>query len=747
MKILEKRPLALILCIMLGGFSFFINFTWKVKLILSAVSLISIGLIYLFDNLKLGRKPIVIISLAAFCVSLLLSILWSCTFFPAKYYESNVTIEARVYDIDNSESTTSVIECKTEKINGYRDSHKFIAYVDKEISVHIRKYDIIKFTADVHEINSSDDGFDGRSFYISKGYSALINNFDNLEIIGNKVDKVDSFFDNLRLKISNTFKLRTNFETGAFLTALIIGDRSDLSGNAKLNFSRLGITHILALSGMHIAMLCIAAEFIFKKLNVKKKSRIIAMIFLVIGYTALTGFIASILRSAVMLIFSYILFLISNKSDSITSLVISVFLIILFNPTAVYDLSLWLSVFATLGVIVVSEFAEKTDKNTGLIKRIWINFVNYCLVSIFAFCATFILCALNFNYFSVASIFATLLFSLVIQVFIYGGIMILIFGGIIEFGRVIVFLSDTILWGVEKVSSVKYVYVSMNSVVTKVLIVLLTVFFFALLVFELKNRKRGIIILVALMLSVFLSAEIHTISNTYTDSSTYAPGTSGDAFILKTDGEVSVIYSGKAFMDDAWIILDLFADESLVYVDNYVFAGYSYSTVDFISTLLSGIKVEKIMLPRPETIEEIGQVEGIMYLLEEYETKIEFYDLLEYVTLGEYKYRLFDKVDYTYGKYPSNVLELTKAEQKITYVSVCEYTELSPSAKALLYNSENLIIGSIGNSNYYLFDMRLPDIEYIHHYDEGRLTDEALDYYKTNGASVKLTKTPLILFD
>ena len=72
MKILEKRPLALILCVMLGGFSFFADFIWQTKIILAAVSLLIIGAIYLFDNLKFGRKAIVIISLVAFCVSLLL---------------------------------------------------------------------------------------------------------------------------------------------------------------------------------------------------------------------------------------------------------------------------------------------------------------------------------------------------------------------------------------------------------------------------------------------------------------------------------------------------------------------------------------------------------------------------------------------------------------------------------------------------------------------------------------------------
>ena len=102
MKILEKRPLALILCIMLGGFSFFADLANSIKIILSAVALLANGLIYIFDNLNKGRKPIVIVSLIAFSASLMLSALWSTLFFPNEYYDSNVQITARIYSIDNT---------------------------------------------------------------------------------------------------------------------------------------------------------------------------------------------------------------------------------------------------------------------------------------------------------------------------------------------------------------------------------------------------------------------------------------------------------------------------------------------------------------------------------------------------------------------------------------------------------------------------------------------------------------------
>ena len=747
MKIFEKRPLALILCIMLGGFSFFADFTLQTKLILAAVPLVIIANFYIFSKLEFGRKPIVIISLLAFSVSLILSSIWSFAFYPSEFYGSNVKIKARIYDIDNSDSSTSVMICKTQEIDGERDTHTFVAYVSKEMAVYVRQYDIVEFYADINEFSDYDDGFDGRSYYVSEGYSALLNNLSDLEVIDNDVDQIDRFFDELQLKISNKLKLRTNFETGAFLSALIVGDRSDLNGNTRLNFARLGISHILALSGMHLAILSLAVNSLLIKLRVKKKLRVTLMSLLVMFYMALTGFSASVLRSGLMLIISGILYLLARKYDAITSLFLSVSLIVLFNPTAIYDLSLWLSAFATMGVIAFSEIAETPDKSVSKIKRFLATVKNGCLISVFAFCATFALTATRFNNFSVASVFTTLIFSFVIPLFIYGGLLLIILGGIIPFGDILVAFSDAMLWVAEKISSIKLVYVSINSFAVRLLLVILTIFFFSFLVLEIKNKRRGVMIIIGLVVSVCVAGEVDTMIHRYDDGVTYVPSTAGDVLLLKDDGDVSVIYSGKAFSDSAWEIADYFYEDHLTYVDNLVFASYSHSTMDFAEAIINSIKVEKIYLPRPETDDELDQAEGISYLLSEYGTKLEFYNLVEYVELGGYRYRLFDKTAYRYGEYPSNVFEIANDDARITYVSTCKYSNLSASAKALIYNSENLLIGTIGNSNYYIFDMKLPKLKNIYYYDDGRLTDEATDFYKEKGASMQCTKTPVSIFD
>ena len=743
MKIFEKRPLAIILCIMLGAFSFFADCTWETKLMLAAVPLVIIVQIFIFDKIKFCRNTIIILSLVALTVSLSLASLWTALFYPQEYYGKDASFTARIYEIDDTDYYSTKIVCKSTKIDGKRDKHTFIAYVNKADAVRLKQYDVITFNAEVSDFTNDDDGFDGRSYYVSRGYSALLDDLSDITVLGNKPDKIDAFFKSLKLSISNKLKLRTDYKTGSFLCALIVGNRDDLDGNTKLDFKRLGISHILALSGMHLAILSAALNFALVRMSVKKKQRVIITSILVLLYMALTGFSASVVRSGLMLIISGVLYLLSSKSDHITSLSVAVFLIVLFNPTSVYDLSLWLSAFATLGVVVFSEIAEKIDSDTGFFKKLWILFKNGCLVSVFAFCATFALTALRFDGFSVISVITTLVFSVLIQFFIYGGLLVLLIGGIIPIGKLLVFFSNIILWMAESISSVKYVYVSIDFLIVKLLIVLLSVFFFSFLIFEVKNRKRIIIMIVIMLGLIFTTAEACTLVNANRDDAIYTPSAAGDTVLLKSDSEVSVIYSGRAVSKNGRDILNILIENKLTYVDSLVFASYSHSTIEFATVIIDGIKVEKIMLPIPTTDEELGQAEGLSYLLAGYGTYLEFYEPLKYVELGDYEYCLFDKCDYTYGKSPENAFQIKCGDSRFAYVSACEYELLSPSAKALIYQSESLIIGTSSNKNEYIFEIISPNIEDIYFHEDWRISDGAKDYYNKKGASTNLVKTPL----
>ena len=123
--------------------------------------------------------------------------------------------------------------------------------------------------------------------------------------------------------------------------------------------------------------------------------------------------------------------------------------------------------------------------------------------------------------------------------------------------------------------------------------------------------------------------------------------------------------------------------------------------------------------------------------------RLEFYDLLESFDIDNVSLRFFDREHYSYGKYPMNVFSLSIDDKSFTYISTGDYDLVSVEAKALLYHSENLFVGTGGNTKYYRFDMRLPDIKCINYAEKDRLTDGASTYYNSLGAEFNYIEKPV----
>ena len=75
---------------------------------------------------------------------------------------------------------------------------------------------------------------------------------------------------------------------------------------------------------------------------------------------------SSVVRASFLLIINATLFLIAKTKDSFTSLCIAVLILVLIEPYAVFDLSLWLSAFATLGIVSFSEYKQKRGVDKGV---------------------------------------------------------------------------------------------------------------------------------------------------------------------------------------------------------------------------------------------------------------------------------------------------------------------------------------------------------------------------------------------
>ncbi len=156
------------------------------------------------------------------------------------------------------------------------------------------------------------------------------------------VSKSTGFRDNIIRKIE---KSGMNRDAAEFLSAILLGDRTLLSSDIKESFSNAGVAHIIALSGMHVAIIMGIFLFILFPLRLLGFHLIcywIALAFVWI-YAFISGMAPSTVRACVMTTFVVMALSLQRKNSAGNALLASAFVIILFDPMSIYNIGMQLS--------------------------------------------------------------------------------------------------------------------------------------------------------------------------------------------------------------------------------------------------------------------------------------------------------------------------------------------------------------------------------------------------------------------
>lgn len=138
----------------------------------------------------------------------------------------------------------------------------------------------------------------------------------------------------------------------AFLRALVLADRSDLSPAVSQAFSACGTSHVLAVSGLHVGVLSMAIVWLLSCFMERSKASA-ASVPVIWLYVLLAGASPSIVRSAVMFSFFAIERATEHQLPSFQSFWAALFVILLVDPSAAGSASLWLSFAAVGGLLAV----------------------------------------------------------------------------------------------------------------------------------------------------------------------------------------------------------------------------------------------------------------------------------------------------------------------------------------------------------------------------------------------------------
>ena len=161
--------------------------------------------------------------------------------------------------------------------------------------------------------------------------------------------------NNLFYKIKDKlFKKIYNCENSDYYLAFILGDKSLLSSDIYDAYQKNGISHLLAISGMHINMLVLVISKVIKN---EKKELFVTSLFLLL-YLFLTGITASIVRAILFYILKKINKIMNLRYSNMHILILSAYFILLVNPFMLYDLGFIYSFVVCFGIVYYSDYIK-----------------------------------------------------------------------------------------------------------------------------------------------------------------------------------------------------------------------------------------------------------------------------------------------------------------------------------------------------------------------------------------------------
>lgn len=179
-------------------------------------------------------------------------------------------------------------------------------------------------------------------------------------------------FDSIKPIFENAIESIFKGKNAALAKALIIGDKTDINPELRQQFTRSGLAHLMAVSGLHVGFLVAPFWFLIPWLWTKSWGRIVGIISLGLGllfYAWLTGFSASVVRASIMaFLFSYAK-LFEKVRYPMNIVGFAALLLLAINPFYLFDVGFQLS-FGAVSIIllIIPTFSKLTQKQTWTYK-------------------------------------------------------------------------------------------------------------------------------------------------------------------------------------------------------------------------------------------------------------------------------------------------------------------------------------------------------------------------------------------
>ncbi len=212
----------------------------------------------------------------------------------------------------------------------------------------------------------------------------------------------------------------------AMLSALSIGDRAELSDDLEETFRTTGVSHILALSGMHVAMLWGLMMLLLRPFGYRREVRLVRCVLVIASLWAfafLVGLGASVVRAVIMCMLMTLAQSVNGRSFSQNTLAIAAGGMLVYNPFYLFDVGFQLSFVAVFSILFVSRRLKFQAEGKHILLRWGWGMV---AVSLAAQIGTAPLVMHYFSYFPVHFLLANLIAIPLSSLIVYGAVLLFV---------------------------------------------------------------------------------------------------------------------------------------------------------------------------------------------------------------------------------------------------------------------------------------------------------------------------------
>ncbi len=419
--------------------AYFGNLHYSSCLILYLIILCNILIsIVLFKKLSYPRQWI-----ASIPIFVALMLVGTVTTF--QKYNSIIPLQEVKKMANNTQFVAQVMETPIEKeksikiivqFNGLENKlnkpYLAVIYLKKDSAALNLSYgDVILFNARLSAVSPPENpySFDNQTYLRRKGilFTGYVQEKSWVYLCKGDANVIKQSARQIQCYFSNLFK--TNGLQGdeyAIITAILLGNDDTMAPELKSQYAAAGVSHILCVSGMHVGIIYMILNFLFKPLDLSRRMRILKTFILLLfiwAFACITGLSPSVQRAAAMFTFVSVGSLLSRNANIFHSLFASLFILLLINPLLLFEIGFEMSYLAVFGIVILQKpIAAIYHPKTKIADYFW----QLISVSVAAQLATFPLSIYYFGQFPNYFLLANLSVMMLSFVIVITGVVLLV---------------------------------------------------------------------------------------------------------------------------------------------------------------------------------------------------------------------------------------------------------------------------------------------------------------------------------